>query len=139
MPSSGPIIIIEDDYDDQELLREVFNEINLPNILHFFASPKEAFCYLLSTTERPFLIISDINMPILNGFELKEQINQNECLRRKNIPFIFLSTNSENGTIAKAYELLAQGYFVKPIKISDLKEMILIMVTYWKTSVRPFN
>jgi CheY-like chemotaxis protein len=139
MPSSGPIIIIEDDCDDQELLREVFNEINLPNILHFFASPKEAFCYLLNTTEKPFLIISDINMPVLNGFELKDKINQNLCLRKKNIPFVFLSTNSENDTIAKAYELVAQGYFVKPVRISDLKEMVLIMIAYWNTSARPFN
>jgi CheY-like chemotaxis protein len=139
MPLSGPIVIIEDDNDDQEILREVFNQLNLPNVLHFFSSPTEAFCYLLNTTEKPFLIISDINMPILNGFELKEEINQTECLRRKNIPFVFLSTNSENRTIAKAYDLLVQGYFIKPTKISDLREMLLAMIHYWKTSAPPFH
>ena len=63
MPKTGPIIIVEDDYDDQELLKEVFTELKVPNILRFFSSCIEAFNYLLTTIERPFLIISDINVP----------------------------------------------------------------------------
>jgi CheY-like chemotaxis protein len=89
MPKTGPIIIVEDDHDDQQVLKEVFEELKLPNILRFFNSCVEALNYLLTTIERPFLIISDINVPAMNGFELKEKINQNEQLRRKNIPFIF--------------------------------------------------
>jgi CheY-like chemotaxis protein len=138
MPTTGPIIIIEDDQDDQEILREVFDQLNLPNLRRFFTCSTEAFCYLLNTNEKPFLVICDINMPILNGFELREKINQNQCIRKKNIPFVFLSTNSEIDTIAKAYDLLARGYFVKPTKIADLTDMITKMIHYWKTSARPF-
>jgi CheY-like chemotaxis protein len=137
MPKSGPIIIVEDDRDDQEVLKEVFTELQVPNVLHFFSSCIDAFNYLLTTIERPFLIISDINIPAMSGFELKEKINENEMLRRKNIPFVFLSTTSETTAIAKAYDLLAHGYFIKPVTLTDIKEMIIKIVDYWKISSRP--
>ena len=139
MPKSGPIIIVEDDYDDQEVLKEVFGELKVPNILHFFNSCIDALNYLVTTIEKPFLIISDVNVPAMNGLELKEKINQNEILRRKNIPFIFLSTTSAASTIAKAYDLLAQGYFIKPVKLADIKEMMLKIIDYWKISSRPIE
>ena len=137
MPKSGPIIIVEDDEDDQEVLKEIFQELGVPNVLRFFNSCIDALDYLLTTIERPFIIISDINVPAMDGLELKEKINENEFLRRKNIPFIFLSTNSEHGVIARAFDLLAQGYFVKPGRLADIKEMMLKIVDYWKISSRP--
>ncbi|MGZ3846451.1 MAG: response regulator [Flavisolibacter sp.] len=137
MPKRGPIIIVEDDHDDQEVLREVFEELQIPNILRFFSSCVEALNYLLTTVERPFLIISDINVPAMSGIELKEKINENDFLRRKNIPFIFLSTNSETATVSKAFDLLAQGYFVKPVRLTDIKEMVAKIVDYWMMSSRP--
>jgi CheY-like chemotaxis protein len=137
MPKSGPIVIIEDDQDDQELLKEVFEELSMSNLIRFFSSCVLAFDYLLTTIERPFLIISDINLPAMTGIDLKLKINENELLRKKTIPFVFLSTNSENAVVARAYQLLAQGYFVKPTKISDLKEMLLRIIEYWKLCSHP--
>lgn len=139
MPKSGPIIIVEDDHDDQEVLKEVFEELEVPNLLRFFSTSVEALDYLLTTIERPFLIISDINVPAMNGLEFKEKINENDALRRKNIPFVFLSTNSESTAISKAYELLAQGYFIKPVTLADIKEMVVKIVDYWKVSSRPIE
>ncbi|MFL5809581.1 MAG: response regulator [Flavisolibacter sp.] len=138
MPKSGPIIIVEDDFDDQELLKEVFEELKIPNILRFFDSCRKAFDYLLTTIEKPFLIISDINLPVMTGLELKQNINNNEFLRRKGIPFVFLSTTPENTVVTQAYETLPQGYFVKPSKLSDLKELIKLMCEYWRFSAQPF-
>src|SRR5436190_15612382 len=102
MPKSGPILLIEDDQDDQEMLKEVFEELKIPNILRFFDSCCKAFDYLLTTIEKPFLIISDINMPIMSGLDLKRNINNNEILRRKGIPFVFLSTTPENTVVSQA-------------------------------------
>lgn len=137
MPKSGPIIIIEDDHDDQEVLKEVFEELQIRNLLRFFTSCMQAFDYLLTTIEKPFLIISDINLPAMTGFELKEKINQDEFLRKKNIPFVFLSTNSDTSVIAKAYDILAQGYFVKPVKLIDIKGMMQSIIQYWTFCSRP--
>jgi len=136
MPKSGPIIIVEDDRDDQDLLREVFQELKIPNLLRFFSSCMEALNYLVTTIENPFLIISDINLPAMSGFDFKTSINQNESLRRKNIPFVFLSTNSDKTAIAKAFDVSAHGYFIKPVRLVDIKEMMLKIIDYWKISSR---
>lgn len=139
MPKSGPIIIIEDDQDDQELLKEIFEELEIPNILRFFSSCIQALDYLLTTMEKPFLIISDINLPVMTGIEFKKKINQSDFLRKKNIPFLFLSTTADNIAIDQAFDVFAQGYFVKPVKHFDFREMVTRIVDYWKISSRPSN
>ena len=137
MPKSGPIIIIEDDKDDQELLNEIFLELKIPNIVRFFNSCFQAFDYLLTTIERPFLIISDINLPAMTGLELCRMIFENESLKMKTIPFVFLTTTNDQLVITQAYEMFVQGFFVKPSSISELKETIRMIVEYWKFSRHP--
>ena len=70
----GPIIVIEDDIDDQELLRDVFQKINYPNIVRYFNDGESALEYLNRTDVIPFLILSDINMPVLDGFALRDKV-----------------------------------------------------------------
>ena len=69
---NGPVIIIEDDTDDQELLEIVFAELRLPNEIIFFLDGVTAYEYLTSVHNQPFLILSDINLPRLGGFELRK-------------------------------------------------------------------
>jgi CheY-like chemotaxis protein len=137
MPKGGPIIIVEDDHDDQELLKEVFEELNIPNIIRFFSSCFKALDYLLTTIERPFLIISDINLPAMSGLEFRMKINENEYLKKKAIPFVFLTTTRNNNFIEKAYEISIQGYFVKPFTVKDLTEMVRMIIEYWNICSRP--
>jgi CheY-like chemotaxis protein len=61
MNKSGPIIIIEDDLDDQELLRDVFKELNYENEIVFFDDGYEALNFLTVTEIEPFILFSDIN------------------------------------------------------------------------------
>ena len=87
MNKNGPILIIEDDDDDQLVLQEVFEELAFTNEILFFSDGEKALSYLESTSIKPFLIISDINMPKLNGFQLRDKIHNNEELRLKCIPY----------------------------------------------------
>jgi CheY-like chemotaxis protein len=137
MPKSGPIIIIEDDADDQELLKEVFRELQVPNLTRFFDSCASAFNYLLTTIERPFLIISDINLPAMTGLELCKKVFENKALKMKSIPFVFLTTSSDHNLIIEAYQMFVQGFFVKPTSIRELKETIRVIVDYWKVCRQP--
>ena len=137
MPRKGPILIIEDDYDDQELLQEVFDELNIPNEIKFFSSCLSVLDYLLTALIKPFLIISDINIPIMSGLELKQKINETEELLRKHIPFIFLSTNPDTLVITQAFQLNVQGYFVKPSTLTDIKLMMRTILDYWSLNALP--
>ena len=90
MANSGPILIIEDDVDDKAMFQEILVELNIKNQLVWFQQCDEAFHYLKSTTVQPFIIFSDINLPIQSGIEFKRQIDSDKDLRRKSIPFVFL-------------------------------------------------
>jgi CheY-like chemotaxis protein len=137
MPKSGPIIIVEDDLDDQELLKEVFEELKIPNVLRFFDTCIKALEYLLTTMERPFLIISDVNLPAMSGFDFLKRIQDNKFLRMKCIPFLFLTTASDSTVIQQAYQMPAQGFFVKPLSGEQLRQTIHAMISYWKIASRP--
>ena len=83
---NGPIIIIEDDSDDQELLTEVFQKLNYGNKVIFFSEGEKALDYLNTTTEPPFLILSDINLPKLDGIALRRKLKTDARLSNKCIP-----------------------------------------------------
>jgi CheY-like chemotaxis protein len=137
MNKTGPIVIIEDDIDDQEMLTEIFNELNYENELVFFGDSLQALEYLTDTAIEPFLVLSDINMPKLNGMELREKIHNNEDLRLKSIPYLFFSTSAEQKHVIDAYSRSIQGFFVKPNNYEKLKKVIVKIVEYWQECESP--
>jgi len=97
MNKRGPIVIIEDDVDDQEILIDIFKELNYNNKLIFFGDSLKALQYLTDTDIEPFLVLSDINMPKLNGMELREKVHNNEDLRlNRFLTFSFLLVRNKN-------------------------------------------
>jgi len=137
MNKGGPIIIIEDDLDDQDILTEIFHELNYKNEIIFFKEGEKALEYLTDTTIEPFIIFSDINMPRLNGMELRAKVHENEDLRIKSIPYLFFSTSAEQQYVIDAYSKSIQGFFVKPKVYSEIKETIKTIVEYWQKCVSP--
>lgn len=137
MNKTGPIIIIEDDQDDQSFLSEVFQELGYKNKVVFFGDGEEALAYLTDTSIEPFIIFSDINMPRLNGMELRQKVHENEDLRIKSIPYLFFSTSAEQQHVIDAYSKSVQGFFVKPSSYPELKETIKTIVDYWNKCVSP--
>ena len=137
MNKSGPIIIIEDDIDDQDILSDIFKEFNYNNKLIFFGDSVEALEYLTDTEIEPFLVLSDINMPKLNGMELREKIHNNEDLRMKSIPYLFFSTSAEQKHVIDAYSRSIQGFFIKPNNYDKLKSTIRKIVEYWQECESP--
>lgn len=137
MNKNGPIIVIEDDTDDQEMFGEIFKELFFKKEIIFFGEGETALEYLISTDIEPFLILSDINMPKLSGPELRDQIHENEKLRVKCIPYLFFTTSAEQQTVIDAYSKSIQGFFIKPNTYEKLKRMLKIMVEYWQECESP--
>ena len=137
MNKKGPIIIIEDDMEDQEIFAEIFKELNYNNEIIFFGESEKALDYLIKSTDEPFLILSDINMPKLNGIELREKINTNEDLRIKCIPYLFFTTSAEQKHVVDAYSKSVQGFFVKPASFDNLRRVLHIIIEYWRECESP--
>jgi CheY-like chemotaxis protein len=137
MNKGGPIIIIEDDLDDQYILAEVFDELGIANEVKFFADGEKALDYLTCTTIEPFIIFSDINMPRLSGMELRDKVHENEDLRLKSIPYLFFTTSAEQQSVIDAYSKSIQGFFIKPTEYKELLATIRSIVDYWTRCVSP--
>ena len=139
MNKKGPIIIIEDDSDDRELMEEIYKDLGFENELIFCTDGEKALDYLIKTPIEPFIILSDINMPKLNGMELREQVHNNEDLRVKCIPYLFFSTSVSQNAVIDAYSLSVQGFFKKEHSIVELEKTIHVIMEYWKRCAAPNN
>jgi len=128
MNKNGDIIIVEDDPDEWEILLEVFeqvlDEIGLDNRVVIFEESTMVIDFLKESEHNPFMILSDINMPYLDGFELREQIYNDKDLIGRDIPFMFLTTSDNDDFRLKSQQLGVDGYYVKPTQLSDYKALI---------------
>ena len=137
MKKDGPIVIIEDDPEDQEILREVFEQLNYANSVIFFSDGDAAFDYLVTSSDRPFLIISDINLPKIDGFQLRDKVHNNEQLRLKCIPYLFFTTSVQQQHVIDAYSRSVQGFFTKPTSFKEIVRVMKNIVEYWKDCQSP--
>ena len=139
MNKNGPVVIIEDDADDQDILKEIFTKLDYPNETLFFKDGQEALDYLQKTDRLPFLILSDINMPKLDGFALRSKIKTDADLQLKCIPYLFFSTAINQQAVIDAYSMSVQGFFVKENKMAELEKTISVIMEYWKRCAAPNN
>lgn len=137
MNKSGPIVVIEDDPDDQEVLVEIFQKLGYVNKIIYFLDGNEALAYLNKSDVQPFLILSDINMPMISGFELRNRVFTNEQLQTKCIPYLFFTTSANKKSVIDAYTMSVQGFFVKPNSMQGLENTIRKIVEYWQECIAP--
>ena len=139
MLKNAPIIIVEDDIEDQDSIKESFENLKYPNELLFFRDGQSALDFLNSSDIEPFLILCDINMPRLNGFDLRARLKANRAMDLKCVPFLFFSTASNQKVVMDAYSLSVQGFFVKQISMKELEKTISVIMEYWERCTSPNN
>lgn len=138
MTHQGPIVVIENDKDDQDIFQDAITDLGITNTVVFFDNAADAYQYLLVTTDKPLVIISDINLPVQGGVELKRQIDEEPYLREKSIPFIFFSTFIDKRAVDIAYkELTIQGFFRKSSDYEEYRNTIKMIIEYWKVCQHP--
>lgn len=132
-----PIVIIDDDPDDHFIFQEVCNKLRYANELKFFTTAPAALDYLRTTSDEPFIIFCDINMPRMTGLELRRIIEKDEELRRKSIPFVFFTTAASRAQVMEAYDLTVQGLFTKESTFEDTERSIALILEYWNKCKHP--
>ncbi|CAN5434204.1 response regulator [soil metagenome] len=133
----GPVVVIEDDMDDQHMLEDIFKTLNYPNEIVFFVDGNDALEYLNRLDVNPFLILSDVNMPRINGFELRSKIHTNNQLHIKCIPYLFFTTSATKDSVIDAYAISVQGFFLKPNSYKKLENTIRVIMEYWRECIAP--
>lgn len=129
--SNSPILIIEDDLDDQEIFAEAIKTVGVVHPVIFFSNATSALEYMGQTDEQPYIVISDVNMPGMTGFEFRRIIKEDPYLAAKGVPFIIISTNAAPAAVRRAHALSVQGYFEKPKTLAEIVTMFRTIFEYW--------
>jgi CheY-like chemotaxis protein len=137
MEKDSTILFVDDSEEDRELMRYAFKKAHVPNPVVELQSGEEAIHYLAGDGEfaererypLPCLIITDLKMPRVDGFELLEWLRARPEFHR--VPKIVLSASDEEGDRARARELGACAYFVKPTQLNELVAVVRKMDEEW--------
>jgi len=131
MPSSKTvtILLVEDDEVDVTALRWAFDKLKIANPLIVAHDGVEAW-NILATLPRPYLIITDINMPRMNGIELLRKIRATEEFH-DSIVFVLTTSNDDQDKI-DAYDLNVAGYMLKSDMGTSFTRAIGLIENYWK-------
>lgn len=133
-PHAIEILLVDDNDDDVVLLTESFKESRFLNLLQVVHDGTEALAYLrregpFQSARTPGLILLDINMPKMNGFEVLRAIKADPNLRT--IPVIMLTTSTRDEDIARSYDCGACSFVSKPVDLDKLKDVIKQFALYW--------
>lgn len=131
------VLMVEDNPDDQLLIRRAFKKAGLAQPLQAVDNGDDAVLYLAGEDDyadrsrfpMPSLILLDIKLPRRSGLEVLAWLRGQEKLRRT--PVVMLTSSSDMGDIDRAYDLGANSYLVKPVEFDDLLQMTKTLGLYW--------
>jgi len=117
------ILLVEDDSEDQFLMREAFNDNGIGDALRFADNGEAAIEWLdqLGSGELPALIVMDLNMPRMNGRETLTFLKQHPLYHT--IPVIIYSTSINDIERIKCKEIGAAAYIIKPTTFTECQEI----------------
>lgn len=135
------ILIVDDDMDDQYMIKQAFSSINLNENVQTVNDGVELLDYLHKRGKYkdvqvliPKVILLDLNMPKKDGRECLKEIKSNSKFNK--IPIIIYSTSSNPDDIAYAYEHGASSYITKPYSYQELVKIMDIFKQYWFNIVK---
>ncbi|MFV2056270.1 MAG: response regulator [Thiohalomonadales bacterium] len=133
--SKFDILVIDDDEVDVMNIRRAFKKNNIINRLHVAHNGVEALAMLQGVGAKilnplPKIILLDIDMPKMNGFEFLEKIRTNENLRTLNVFILTTSNHDQDYVNAHKYDIA--GYIVKPVVIQDFMASVASLNLCWQ-------
>jgi CheY-like chemotaxis protein len=132
------ILIVEDDEIDVESLKRLFDKKDIKNPVYRAANGVEALEIMRGENNRakvpkPYVVLLDINMPLMNGIELLKELRNDENLKDTVVFVLTTSPRDEDKSIS--YQLNVAGYFLK----QDIKELVNLLSLYWQLNEFPEN
>jgi CheY-like chemotaxis protein len=132
-----PILLVEDNRDDVFFVQRAFYTAQIKHPLFTVEDGEQAMEYLSGTgryTDRtvypmPRLILADLKMPRVNGFDLVAWIRKAPHCRF--IPIVILSSSALPGDVNRAYIVGANAYMIKPADATSLQRLFQTIADFW--------
>ena len=142
MKEIGRILLAEDDPRDVELTLTALGEYNLANEVVVVNDGEQALDYLRYRGEHserpggdPAVVLLDLKMPKVDGFEVLRTIKGDERLRL--IPVVVLTSSREEQDLVESYRLNVNAYVVKPVDFHDFVNAIKELGIFWAVINEP--
>jgi CheY-like chemotaxis protein len=137
MLRQAAFLLVEDNEDDILLFKRAFSTSNVANPLQVVKNGHEALCYLEGSGRYrnrnefplPSLVLLDLKLPGIDGFEVLSWIRQHPSLRTLRV--IVLTSSDEIRDVNRAYQLGANSFLVKPMALEDLNRLTQAISGYW--------
>jgi len=131
------ILLVEDNPDHVLIIKRALELNNVLNEVRVVEDGQEALDYLYrrgryadpEAAPRPGLILLDIKLPKVDGFEVLKQIKSDPML--KMIPIIMLTSSEQEADVVRSYLNGANSYIVKPIRFTEFVEKVREVKLYW--------
>ena len=127
-----PIVVVDDNPADAEMLRMALQTADAPVEIIVFANGAQVLQYLNPGHGEAGpceLLLLDLNLPLMSGFEVLECIRSIEHL--KGLPVVIMSGSKNSDEIDRCYALGANSYIAKPIHLPEILETADQLVRYW--------
>jgi two-component system response regulator len=136
MNNTDPILLIEDNPDDETLALRAFVKNNIGNPVIVARDGVEALDYLMGTGAQaadgpisPAVVLLDLKLPKLDGLEVLARIRADERTRR--LPVVILTTSDEDTDLSQSYDLGVNSYVRKPVDFAEFTEAVARLGVYW--------
>ena len=131
------ILLVEDNPDDEELTLMGLEESGVMNEVFVVRDGEEALHFLFAEgkykdrdpARLPAVILLDLKLPKLTGFEVLEQIRGNALT--KSVPVVILTSSSEEEDVVKGYDLGANSFVRKPVEFKRFADAVRQLGLYW--------
>ena len=131
------ILLVEDNPDDEELTLMGLKQSGVMNEIFVVRDGEEALHFLFAEgqyKERdpanlPAVILLDLKLPKLNGFEVLERIRANAVT--KCVPVVILTSSSEEEDVVSGYKLGANSFVRKPVEFKQFADAVSQLGLYW--------
>lgn len=127
------ILFVDDDEIERLKFKKICQEFNANYTIAEATNGKKALEEIYKKNISFNLILTDLNMPVMDGFQLLENLNNNA--HTKDIPVVILSSLEDKKNIQNCYDLGARSYFKKSKEFSIHKDNIISILDYWQKVV----
>ena len=130
------LLVVEDSESDIELLREALSDAEPEVALDVVRHGEDALSFLrregeFAAAERPDLVVLDLNLPRMGGFEVLRALREDVDPRLRRLPVVVFTTSATTSDVEKAYDLHASSFVTKPTAFEHYLDAVRSFREFW--------